>query len=206
VTAEAGPWVADGAVHGALEDHAVVLLIFFVRRAVEAEAGIGLWSETVAQAHLATRRLGTSSEAVAWLDAMAYRQLARFRAAGRCEARGLRRLGLGLPQPDAREMIEIDLLADLPRLRGLAERSLATLPERAGEIVRLRVVERRPACAVAERMGLTEHLVRSQVSRSLRVATQAPVAAPAADAIDELPTLRAWLRATPDLRVRAGRI
>jgi DNA-directed RNA polymerase specialized sigma24 family protein len=162
-----------GVVEAALESHAVVLLIFFVRRALEAEAGIALWAETVAQAHLAAHRLATTSEAVAWLDAMAYRQLARYRAGGRPDGRGLRRLGLGLPQPGAAEILDVDLLADLPRLRALAEHALATLPERGREIVRLRVVERRSAKA------------------------------PASGALEALPALRAWLRATPDLRVRA---
>lgn len=195
-----------GAVHGALATHGVVLLTFFVRRALEAEAGIALWAETVSEAHLAARRLCTSSEAVAWLDAMAYRQLARYRASGRADVRALRRLGLALPQPDAGEILDIDLLADLPHLRALAEHALATLPERSREMVRLRVVERRPVCEVAARMRITEDHVRSRVSRDLRVATQAPGPVPPADAIDELPALRAWLWATPELHARAGRL
>ena len=81
----------------------------------------------------------------------------------------------------------------------LAERALATtLPDRSREIVRLRVVERRPAAVVAAQMGISEHDVRSQVSRSLRVAAQAPAPALAAGDLDTLPALRAWLRATPE--------
>ena len=176
-----------------------------MRRTLEAEAGIALWAETVAQAHLVARRLATSTEAVAWLDAMAYRQLARHRA-GRPDGRGLHGLGLAAPEPAAREILDIDLLAGLPELRVLAERALATLTDRSREIVRLRVVERRPAAVVAARMGISEHDVRSLVSRSLRVAAQAPAPAPTAGDHDTLPALRAWLRATPELRVRAGRI
>ena len=93
---------SGGALQEALEQHAVVLLVFCVRRTLEVEAGLALWAETIAQTQLAARRLHTSDEAVAWLDAMAYRQLARFRATGRAGDRALRRLGLCVPEPDPR--------------------------------------------------------------------------------------------------------
>ena len=194
-----------GALQEALRQHAVVLLVFCVRRTLEVEAGLALWAETIAQAHLAGRRLDTTGEAVAWLDAMAYRQLARFRATGRADGRALRRLGLCAPEPEPGELAAIDWLAGLPGLRARAAARPPALSERGREIVRLRVVEGQPAQTVADEMGLTEEVVRARVSRGLRDAAQSPGAAPAEDAIDALPTLRAWLAAEPAAGGRAAR-
>ena len=191
--------------HDALGEHALVLLVFFVRRTLEVEAGLALWAETIAQAHLAARRLHTTDEAVAWLDAMAYRQLARFRATGRADDRGRRRLGLGGLDPEPGELAAIDRLAGLPGLRARAATRPPALTERAREIVRLRVVERQSADEVAERMGVTGDMVRAKVSRSLRDAAQSPGAPPAAGAIGALPTLHAWLQAEPEAGGRAAR-
>ena len=191
--------------HDALDEHALVLLVFFVRRTLEVEAGLALWAETIAQAHLSARRLGTTGEAVAWLDAMAYRQLARFRATGRADDRGLRRLGLRGPEPEPGELAAIDWLAGLPGLRARAAARPPALTERTREIVRLRVVEGQSADAVAERMGVTGDMVRAKVSRSLRGAAQSPGAPPAPNAIGALPTLRGWLDAEPAANGRAAR-
>src|ERR1700709_1484926 len=49
------------ALDSALDDHGVVLLVFFVRRALDAEAGIALWAETVACAHAAGRHMRARS-------------------------------------------------------------------------------------------------------------------------------------------------
>ncbi|MDP2711832.1 MAG: sigma factor-like helix-turn-helix DNA-binding protein [Solirubrobacteraceae bacterium] len=186
---------AGSAVHTALDGHALVLLTFFVRRALEAEAGIALWAETVAHAHLAARRLRTSSEAVGWLDAMAYRQLARFRATGRTESRALRRLGLCPPVPAAEEIVGLDVLAGLPALRSEVARRLALLPEGTREIVRLCVVEGHPTAAVAAQVGISQEDVRRQVSNSLRAVAHTLARPPAPEAIDGLPSLAAWLAA-----------
>lgn len=194
-----------GALPEALEQHAVVLLVFTVRRTLEVEAGLALWAETIAQAQLAGRRLRTTAEAVAWLDAMAYRQLARFRATGRSDDRALRRLGLAVPEPEPGELAEIDRLAGLPELRRRAAVRPPALSERGREIVRLRVVEELPAQDVAERLDVTEDMVRARVSRGLRDAAQAAGAPPDEDAIDALPSLRAWLEAEPASGRRAAR-
>ena len=63
--------------------------------------------------------------------------------------------------------------------------------------MRLRVVEGQPAERVADRMGVTEDVVRARVSRGLRDAAQAPGAPPAEDAIAALPTLQSWCRPSP---------
>jgi len=196
---------SGSALQEALEQHAVVLLVFCVRRTLEVEAGLALWVETIAQAHLAGRRLDTTGEAVAWLDAMAYRQLARFRATGRADGRALRRLGLCAPAPEPGELAEIERLAGLPELRRGAAARPPALTERGHEIVRLRVVDGQSADEVAERMGVTGDMVRAKVSRSLRDAAQTPGAAPAADAIGALPAVRAWLQAEPAASGRAAR-
>lgn len=191
--------------HAALDEHGLVLLAFCVRRTLEVEAGLALWAETIAQSQLSGRRLRTTRDAIAWLDAMAYRQLARFRATGRADDRALRRLGLSVPEPQAGELAAIDRLAGLPALRARAAARPPALSERSREIVRLRVVEGQPADAVAEQMGVTGDIVRAKVSRGLRDAAQAPGAPPAADAIHALPTLRAWLQAEPAAIGRAAR-
>jgi DNA-directed RNA polymerase specialized sigma24 family protein len=191
--------------HDALERHALVLLVFCVRRTFEVEAGLALWAETIAQSHLSARRLHTTGEAVAWLEAMAYRELARFRATGRPDGRALRRLGLCVPEPEPAELAAIDWLAGLPGLRARAAARPPALSERGREIVRLRVVEGQAAQTVADQMGITEDMVRARVSRGLRDAAQSPGAPPAADAIDMLPTLQAWLHAEPAASGRAAR-
>jgi DNA-directed RNA polymerase specialized sigma24 family protein len=196
---------SGSALQEALEQHAVVLLVFCVRRTLEVEAGLALWAETIAQSQLAARRLRTTADAVAWLDAMAYRQLARFRATGRADGRALRRLGLCVPEPEPGELATIDRLAGLPDLRAGAAARPPALSERGREIVRLRVVEGQPAETVADEMGVTGDIVRARVSRGLRDAAQSPGAAPAGDAIAALPTLQYWLQAEPAPSGRAAR-
>lgn len=75
------------------------LLAFLARRTSDEHTAVQLWAETLAHA-LSIRdrfRGDTVDHAALWLEAIAYRQLARYRARGHVEPVNLRRLALQAP-------------------------------------------------------------------------------------------------------------
>lgn len=93
----------DDAAFATLYDaRAKPLLEFFGRRSSDAHVVIELWAETLAHSATIRQRFRghTPDDAAAWLDAISYRQLARFRHNGCVEPTSLRRLGLQAPSDD----------------------------------------------------------------------------------------------------------
>lgn len=88
--------------------HAEALLAFFLRRAPAAQVAVSLWAETLADAlTIRHRHRGHSLEqATLWLEAIACRQLARYRNRGAVDPVNLRRLGLTPPTDDAADVVE----------------------------------------------------------------------------------------------------
>jgi RNA polymerase sigma factor (sigma-70 family) len=165
------------------------LLVFFVRRTLDAQIARDLWAETYAQAFAGRRRFrGQGSvQATSWLYGIAYRQLALYHRRGRAERRALERLGLEQPafaEDDEARLIELaDLRSQRRRLAGALER----LSPPVREAVRLRILADLPYEDVAQRLGISEQTARARVSRGLRSLQSDLLLAPPSPTIEVTP-------------------
>jgi len=150
--------------------HFVPLLRHLTRRTYDPEVGLDLTAETFAQAYLARSKFrgSTESEAAAWLQTIANRQLARYFKKGFAEQRALQRLELERPALDDERIQEIERLAGLAEVRARLQDELGGLSESSREAVRLRIVHELPFHEVASQLGISEAAARARVSRALR--------------------------------------
>ena len=161
------------------EAHAEDVLGFLVRRCFDVEVAVDLTAETFAQAFAGRRRFrGTSeTEAVAWLLGIARRQLGKYFRRGTIERKALRRLGIEVPELSSEDYLRIEELAGLGDVRKLVGEHFAALPTEQQQVLRLRVVEERPYPEIADRLSVSEQVVRARVSRGLKrlaLAMEAP--------------------------------
>ncbi len=98
----------DAAFAALYEARAETLLAFFVPRVPSTTLAVTLWAETLAEALSVRHRYRGSSDeqAALWLEAIAYRQLARFRAQDEFDPVHLRRLGLQPPGDDRTRVVD----------------------------------------------------------------------------------------------------
>ncbi len=146
------------------------VLIFLVRRTLDAGIAADLAAETFAQAFRSWPRLrGRSEEEVrAWLFTVARRQVSRYLRRGRVERRAVQRLGIRMPSIHEDDVAAIEERAGLAELRAALGVELARLSLEQREALRLRVVEERSYAEVALVLGVSEQAVRARVSRGLR--------------------------------------
>jgi RNA polymerase sigma factor (sigma-70 family) len=145
------------------------VLLFLARRTADPQIALDLWAETFAQALEArtSYRGATHAEELAWLYAIARRQLAQFYRRGKIEQRALGRLELERPAATPEVLEEIERKAELTHTRRELGDALARLSPATREAVQLRVVDELDYRAVAERLGITEQAARVRVSRGL---------------------------------------
>jgi RNA polymerase sigma-70 factor (ECF subfamily) len=157
------------------------VLVFFVRRTLDAEVAMDLTAETFAQSWRGWGRVrpGSPEETRGWLFTIARRQLGRYRRRGRVEQRALRQLGIETPALDVEDVAQINEAAELSPLREALRAELASLGADQREALQLRIVEELPYVVVAQRLGISEVSARARVSRGLRTLARAldPVAA-----------------------------
>lgn len=156
-------------------EEADAVLVFHVRRTLDAEVALDLTAETFAQAWRSRRGLKatTAVELRAWLFTIAARTLARYHRRGRVERQALERLGVRLPRVHEDDLQEIEERAGLTDLRAALGRELPRLPGNQREALRLRVVEERSYDEVAQVLGVSEPTARARVSRGLRALARA---------------------------------
>jgi RNA polymerase sigma factor (sigma-70 family) len=146
------------------------VLRFFARRVAQPDVAFDLASETFA---VALERCGqfrgsTSEEEQGWLFAIARSQLSHFWRRGAVEHAALTRLGIPVITPDAEDLERIEALADLETVRGEVAAALGALSGDQREAVQMRVVGEMDYADIADRVGVTEEVVRARVSRGLR--------------------------------------
>lgn len=152
-----------------------VVLVFLVRRTLDAAIAADLAAETFAQAFRSWTRLrGRSEEEVrAWLFTVARRQVSRYLRRGRVERRAVHRLGIRVPSLHEDDVAAIEERAGLSELRTALGVELARLSLEQREALRLRVVEERSYAEVALALGVSEPAARARVSRGLRALASA---------------------------------
>lgn len=111
---------------------AASLLDFFTQRAPAVPTAVALWAETLADALTIRHRYrGNSREQAAlWLEAIAYRQLALFRARAGCDPVNLRRLGLQPPDDDTADLVDAFRATIVPDGRALLRDDRNSVPGR----------------------------------------------------------------------------
>jgi RNA polymerase sigma-70 factor, ECF subfamily len=150
--------------------HASELLGFFARRALDPEAAVDLLAETFASAFENRRQFRGDDlpAARAWLFGVAHNLLLEFFRHGRVERRAVSRLGVESRALRDEEYDRIEDLAASEVLRRRVGERLDELGEEQREVLRLRVVEGRPYCEVAQELGVSAQAARARASRALR--------------------------------------
>jgi len=150
--------------------YAPVLLRYLARRTLEPEVAVDLVAETFAKAvaHRDQFRGRSDEEAVAWLFAIARRELSAYFRRGVVDRRAISALGLEVPALNEADYERVEQLADLRGGRAELADALARLSLQQREALRLRVIEERPYREVAQRLGISEQTARARVSRALR--------------------------------------
>ena len=153
--------------------HERAIFGFFHRRVRDAELAADLAAETFAAALVAAPRFRRreGAPAIAWLFGIARNVLLRSLERSRVEDRARRRLGLpplelSDAQLDALERVHAD---------DYVGRLLAALPAEQAQAVRARILDDEAYAAPADRLQVSEAVVRKRVSRGLeRLRTEVP--------------------------------
>lgn len=147
------------------------MLLFLTRRTGNPEVALDLLSETFVEAFAERARFRgkTQAQAMAWIWAIARRQLADYWRSGDIERRAMKRVGVTAPRDMTDEEIErVEQLSGLQDLMTLVRTGMDGLPQEQRDALRLRVVDERPYDQVASLLGISEQAVRARVSRGLR--------------------------------------
>jgi RNA polymerase sigma-70 factor (ECF subfamily) len=152
------------------EQMAPSVLRFFARQTRDPQQAFDLTAETFAKAFERRRafRGETDLQASAWLWAIARNELARLWRSRTVELAALQRLGLERPAPGEQELREVERLIDVEELREHLQSALALLPAEQEQVVRLRVIDELGYEEIAQRLGVSNEVVRTRASRALR--------------------------------------
>lgn len=146
------------------------ILRFFARQTRDGQVALDLTAETFAKAFENRSRFrgSTQEEATGWLWSIARNELKMFWRSLSVELEAIKRLGLNRPEASEDELRRIEDLAAVEAASGEIGEALATLSPDQQEAVRLHVIDEMGYEEIAERLQLTNAVVRSRVSRGLR--------------------------------------
>jgi RNA polymerase sigma-70 factor (ECF subfamily) len=146
------------------------VLAFMTSRVLDPEVALDLMSETFAQAlaNIGRFRGTTAEEEQAWLFRIARTQLSRYWRSGAVERRAMQRLGIEPPGMTTWEIERIEELAGVAALLSAVPSAMNELPADQREAVELRVVDEMDYDTIAERLAVSQDVVRARVSRGLR--------------------------------------
>jgi RNA polymerase sigma-70 factor (ECF subfamily) len=146
------------------------VLRFFAGQTRDSQAAFDLMAETFSKAFEKRADFrGTSDEqAAAWLWSIARHELARFRRARSVEMSALQRLGLERPAPTDEELRQVERLIGIEDTRHHISAALATLSPEQQEVIKLRFIDELSNREIAERLAVSDDVVRARASRALR--------------------------------------
>jgi RNA polymerase sigma-70 factor (ECF subfamily) len=146
------------------------VLVFFMRRVMDAEAAFDLMSESFAKAleNVSQFRGGTVEEEQGWLFAIARNELSHYWRRGKVERASLAKLGIPVPSLTDAEVERVEEIAGLSEVRQDIAEALDNLPDDQRRAVELRIVKEFEYPQVAESLGVSEDAARARVSRGLR--------------------------------------
>jgi RNA polymerase sigma factor (sigma-70 family) len=145
------------------------VLRFFVKRTGDPHRAVDLTAETFAKAFEHRRDfLGASDEqAAAWLWRIARNELAGYRRSKSVELAAVQRLGLERPALNDEELLQVERLIATEELREQIQHALEVLPDDQQEVVRLRFVDELSYDEMAQKLGVSNDVVRTRTSRAL---------------------------------------
>jgi RNA polymerase sigma factor (sigma-70 family) len=146
------------------------LLLYLAGRMHDLDAATELWAECWAAAFAgwAGCRAGSAGELEAWMFGIARNQLGSYYRSGQIASRVVEQLRWAVPAVLDSDRAEIELDAELARLRVVLAGALAQLPTMRRKAVKLRVLEGLSYDQVAAALGCSEQAARAHVSRGLR--------------------------------------
>ena len=145
------------------------VLRFFARRTRDPQRAFDLTAETFAKAfeHRREFRGATEEQAAAWLWKIARNELARSHRSRAVELAAVRRLGLDRAL-SGEELLQVDGLIVSEELRAQVQQALAVLPGDQQEVIRLRFIDELSYEEMADKLGVSNDVVRTRTSRALR--------------------------------------
>jgi RNA polymerase sigma factor (sigma-70 family) len=145
------------------------VLRFFVRRTDDPHRAVDLTAETFARAfeHRREFRGASDEQAAAWLWSIVRNELAGYRRSRAVELAAVQRLGLERTLSDE-ELLQIERLSATEELREQIQQALEVLPDEQQEVVRLRFIDELSYGEMAEKLGVSNDVVRTRTSRALR--------------------------------------
>jgi RNA polymerase sigma factor (sigma-70 family) len=144
------------------------VLAYCFRRTGCAQTAADLTAEVFAGAFVKRASFrDTGAPALAWLYAIAARQISRFVRRRRVADRYRSRFGLGTLAVSDDDLGRIEELVDFDAVRHALDRAVAALPAGLAAAVRLRVCDERTYPEIAMELGCSEGAARVRVSRAL---------------------------------------
>ncbi len=146
------------------------ILRYFAHQTRDAQVALDLTAETFAKAFENRARFRGSSggEAAGWLWTIARNELRMYWRSRNVELAAIRRLGINRPEASDDELQRIDELVTLEGARGKISEAFAALSPDQQEAIRMHVIDELEYEEIADRLALSNDVVRARVSRGLR--------------------------------------
>jgi len=146
------------------------VLRYFARSTGDPHRAFDLTAETFAKAYEKRHafRGETDSQAASWLWAIARTELAQFRRSRRIEFQALTRLKLERPRPSEEELRRVEALSAWSQAQTQLNDALELLPAEQREAIRMHFLERLGYDDIAQRLGVSNDVVRARCSRGLK--------------------------------------
>lgn len=151
------------------EQMAPQVLCFFATRTSEPQRAVDLTAETFAKAfeHRREFRGATDEQAAAWLWRIARNELAQHWRSRSVELAAVQRYEVERTLSDE-ELLEVERLMAAEELREQIQHAVEGLPDDQREVVRLRFVDDLSYDEIAQKLGVSNDVVRTRTSRALR--------------------------------------
>jgi RNA polymerase sigma factor (sigma-70 family) len=151
------------------EQMAPQVLCFFATRTSEPQRAVDLTAETFAKAfeHRREFRGASDDQAGAWLWRIARNELAQHWRSRSVELAAVQRYGVQRTLSDE-ELLEVERLIGAEELREQIQHALEGLPDDQREVVRMRFIDDLSYEEIAEKLGVSNDVVRTRTSRALR--------------------------------------
>jgi RNA polymerase sigma-70 factor (ECF subfamily) len=145
------------------------VLRFFARRTRDPQRALDLTAETFAKAfeHRRDFRGASDEQAAAWLWRIARNELARYQRSRTIELAAVHRLALDRTLSE-QEAVRIERLIAAGELHAQIQAALAVLPGDQQEVIRLHFIDELSYEEMAQRLGVSNDVVRTRTSRALR--------------------------------------
>jgi RNA polymerase sigma factor (sigma-70 family) len=157
---------------GDFYDHlAPSVLAYFMRNTENGHVAYDLMAKTFACAFEARGDFHGSkdAEAAGWLWSIARHELAKYKRSRSVELAALARLGLERPMPSDQELHELERLLAIERMvRDHLPGAMSRLSAEQQQVIRLRFYEDLSNDEIAERLAVSNDVVRARLSRALK--------------------------------------